>query len=249
MVTHAIFYGIKRGTSIKYYTLAPMILADIYRALDKCRDGSGFFQNLILQWWMIKHLLKAHNLTEPDLECRSDQFASHGWWLYLNHFKPKKGQQFWMPILDELREEDVQWSMDDVVLSKTMVRSKKFPFLVLPGLRGTRPYTPAWVLRQLGCRQDVPQTGDMRKFVTDHEDGHVSFVETILREWRIRSVAGGRVPNRFKPECSEEYKSLLKDNTTKTIRQNPGVPDSAKDVEAENQILQRQQLENTKIIE
>lgn len=135
------------------------------------------------------------------------------------------------------------------LLSKTVVQSKKFPFLVLPGLRGTRPYTPARVLRQLGCRQDVPQTGDMRKFATDHEDGHVSFVETILREWRIRSVAGGRVPNRFNPECSEEYKSWLKDNTTKTIRQNPGVPDSAKDVETENQILQRQQSKNAKIIE
>lgn len=52
MVTHAIFNGIKHGTSIKYYTLALMILADIYRAVDKCQSGVRFFWgcNLILQW-------------------------------------------------------------------------------------------------------------------------------------------------------------------------------------------------------
>ena len=36
MVTHAIFYGVDYKISTKYYTLAPMILDDIYRALDKC---------------------------------------------------------------------------------------------------------------------------------------------------------------------------------------------------------------------
>ena len=36
MVTHAIFYTVDYKTSMKYYTLAPIIMDDIYRALDKC---------------------------------------------------------------------------------------------------------------------------------------------------------------------------------------------------------------------
>ena len=43
MVTHAIFYGVDYKTSTKYYTLAPIILDDIYRALDKCQNGERFF--------------------------------------------------------------------------------------------------------------------------------------------------------------------------------------------------------------
>lgn len=74
MVTHAIFNGAKHGTSTKYFTLAPMILADIYRAIDKCQNWVRFFRgcNLILQWWMMKHLLKVHHPTEPDTKCRND---------------------------------------------------------------------------------------------------------------------------------------------------------------------------------
>lgn len=68
MVTHVIFYGVDYKSSINYYTLAPMILSDIYRALDKCESGERFFQgcNLILQWWMMRHLIKTHNSKEPD---------------------------------------------------------------------------------------------------------------------------------------------------------------------------------------
>ena len=35
-ITHSIFYGVDYKTPTKYYTLAPMILDDIYRALDNC---------------------------------------------------------------------------------------------------------------------------------------------------------------------------------------------------------------------
>ncbi|KAK4713176.1 hypothetical protein R3W88_019083 [Solanum pinnatisectum] len=58
--------------------------------------------------------------------------------------------------------------------------SEKAPFLILPRLRGTRPHTPARVLRKLGGKQELPQTEDMSRFVTDHEDGQVIFSKKIL---------------------------------------------------------------------
>ncbi|KAH0692516.1 hypothetical protein KY285_019613 [Solanum tuberosum] len=33
--------------------------------------------NMILQWWLMRHLIKAHNPEEPDLLRRSDELASH----------------------------------------------------------------------------------------------------------------------------------------------------------------------------
>lgn len=94
----------------------------------------------------MKHLIKTHNPIESDLKCRSDQFASHSWWLHFNHFKVGNRQQFWMPILRGLREEDVEWSIDGVIISDIVIRSKKLPFLVLPGLKDTLPYAPGRVL-------------------------------------------------------------------------------------------------------
>ncbi|KAK4715538.1 hypothetical protein R3W88_013876 [Solanum pinnatisectum] len=165
MVTHAIFYGVDYGSATKYYTLAPMILADIYRALDKCQNGERFFQgcNLILQWWMMRHLIKAHNPEEPDPLRRSDQLAGHDWWMYHNHCNKTGGLKFWYPRLQGLREENVQWSIECLRVTKQMViRAQKVPYLIFAGLRGTRPYAPGRVLRQLGGKQEIPQTAYVR---------------------------------------------------------------------------------------
>lgn len=85
-----------------------------------------------------------------------------------------------MPILSGLRNEDVQWAIDDFVVSDPMIPSCHLPFLVLARLRETQPYTPGQVLRQLGCKQVISQTGKMRKFATDHEMDQEAFVKMIL---------------------------------------------------------------------
>ncbi|KAH0735660.1 hypothetical protein KY285_011367 [Solanum tuberosum] len=159
MVTHAIFNGVSYGPVRKYYNLAPMILADIYRALDRCKNGTRFFQgcNLILQWWMMRHLIKAHDPTEPDRLERPNRLESHDWWVQRNHFNRTGGQEFWYPRLQGLREENVQWSIQCLVITKQIViRSGKAPYLIFAGLRGTRPYAPSRVLRQLGGKQELP---------------------------------------------------------------------------------------------
>ena len=43
MVTHALFYGLEYGTSKVFFTLAPMIITEIYRALGNCQKGAHFF--------------------------------------------------------------------------------------------------------------------------------------------------------------------------------------------------------------
>ena len=82
--------------------------------------------------------------------------------------------------------------------------------MIFVGLRGTRPYAPGRVLRQLGGTQELPQIADTRKFVTDHENEQVAFAEDMRRMWRSRRVLCELVPNRFRPECVREYKEWLK---------------------------------------
>lgn len=102
-------------------------------------------------------------------------------------------------------------------MSDPKIQSEDFPFLVFAGLRGTRPYAPSRVLRQLGCVQVIPEIGYMKKFATDHKDGQVSFDRMIIRGWKTRSLAGGKVPNKFNAECSDGYREWFKKNFAGTI--------------------------------
>lgn len=66
----------------------------------------------------------------------------------------------------------MQWSIDSLVVTKNMiVLTKKVPYLVFGGLRGSGPYAPSRVLRQLGGKQELPQMAYTRKFATDYENG------------------------------------------------------------------------------
>ncbi|KAH0698961.1 hypothetical protein KY284_013176 [Solanum tuberosum] len=223
MVTHAIFNGVGYGSARKYYNLAFMILADIYKALDKCKSGTRFFQgcNLILQWWMMRHLIKAHNPKEPDPLERPNRLKSHDWWVQLNHFNMIGGQEFWYPRLQGLREENVQWSIQCLVVTKQMViRSRKTPYLIFAGLRGTRPYAPSRVLRQLGGKQELPQIEDMTRFVTDHENGEVAFTKKMFQLWKTQ----------------RDYKEWLKKSLARTIEPGLNIPHIIADVGARHQI-------------
>ncbi|XP_015089781.1 uncharacterized protein LOC107032720 isoform X1 [Solanum pennellii] len=109
MVSHSIFYEVDYKTLTKYYTLGPMILADIYRALDKFQSGECFFQvcNLIQHLWMMRHLIKTHNPKEPDPLRWSDELHGHDWWLYHNRCNKIGGEIFVYSKLRGLRDENV----------------------------------------------------------------------------------------------------------------------------------------------
>uniref|UniRef100_M1CMG0 Uncharacterized protein n=1 Tax=Solanum tuberosum TaxID=4113 RepID=M1CMG0_SOLTU len=64
----------------------------------------------------------------------------------------------------------------------------------------------------------------------------VSYTEDIRRTWKTRRVLGEPVPNRFRPECSREYKEWLKKSLAGTIEPGPNVPHIIADVGAKHQI-------------
>jgi len=53
MVARTLMEGIEGQT----YTIIPMILAEMYQALDRCKQGYGHFEgcNTLLQVWLLEH--------------------------------------------------------------------------------------------------------------------------------------------------------------------------------------------------
>ena len=58
----------------------------------------------------------------------------------------------------------------------------------------------------------------------------------MRRMWRSRRVLGEPVPNRFRPECSRDYKEWLKKSLAGTIEPGPNVPHIIADVGAKYQV-------------
>lgn len=102
-VTHALFFGMEYNSKKVFHNLAHMIVADIYRALGRCQVKNHFFQgcNLILQWWMVMHLVKNPRTAQPDHKTRRNLLESHNIWLFLHKFKRESSHEFWFKTLGQ----------------------------------------------------------------------------------------------------------------------------------------------------
>uniref|UniRef100_A0A3Q7FM13 Uncharacterized protein n=1 Tax=Solanum lycopersicum TaxID=4081 RepID=A0A3Q7FM13_SOLLC len=136
-------------------------------------------------------------------------------------------------------EVELMSTIEEILISYESVSitgGESFWYPRLQGLREEAPYAPGRVLRKLGGKQELPQIADMRKFVTDHENGQVAFSEDMRRMWRSRRVLGEPVPDRFRLECSREYKEWLKKSLAGTIEPGLNVSHIIADVGAKHQV-------------
>ncbi|KAH0773667.1 hypothetical protein KY290_010804 [Solanum tuberosum] len=150
----------------KKSTILPMMLADIYRALTKCREGEEFFEgcSILLQMWFLEHLYR---------HCFATDFKSEWTNYILSHpdrmkelvDKLPKGVKAWRHYLLKLTASDITWNYHWFPASEVIVISSYRPFFVLTGLRGFQPYIPLRVLCQLGQRQILPRAEDTHSFV------------------------------------------------------------------------------------
>uniref|UniRef100_A0A0V0IXX3 Putative ovule protein n=1 Tax=Solanum chacoense TaxID=4108 RepID=A0A0V0IXX3_SOLCH len=82
MTTHAIFHDIgEPNQEKKYFNIVSVIFADINQFLSRCKNRHRFFQgcNLLLQWWMSKHLTRRGEKGKQNLgkQDRQDSITSH----------------------------------------------------------------------------------------------------------------------------------------------------------------------------
>ncbi|XP_047260048.1 uncharacterized protein LOC124892915 [Capsicum annuum] len=119
---------------------------------------------------------------------------------------------------------------------KYTIRGGKWPFLVLPGLRGTRPYNPGRVLRQFEIKQEAPQIDSMLRFFTEYNESESLLKDDMINGWRRRRWTEVTFHIEHDPEISNTYKEWLKKSLAGALIPGPNVPTGVVDVEFEHQI-------------
>ncbi|KAA3468775.1 golgin subfamily A member 5-like [Gossypium australe] len=67
-------------------------------------------------------------------------------------------EENWIELLQNLREEDVEWKAPWMILDEILYRCGSFDWVPLLGILGAVGYAPLLVLRQYGSRQFIPAT-------------------------------------------------------------------------------------------
>ncbi|XP_075093098.1 uncharacterized protein LOC142172922 [Nicotiana tabacum] len=138
-------------------TIVPLILAEIYRALTRCREGAKFFEgcNMLLQIWMEEHLFHRPeylNCCMIGLECIE------------KHEKRVEGYEFpdgteaWHAHLRSLTVNKIEWTFGWLSVNEVIYMSAEVCFLLLMGLRSIQPYAPHRVCEDCHICEDMTHT-------------------------------------------------------------------------------------------
>lgn len=130
MVTDALFNGIDG----KPYTIVPMVVADIYRALGLCKKGFKYFEgcNLLLQLWFMGHLQKINGSQELYKQNGANHIMSYA--IPVVAFKHPNSVKGWGKLLSKLNDTTIQWMFSWYPSENFVIRGKILPYLVLIGL-------------------------------------------------------------------------------------------------------------------
>ncbi|XP_049343488.1 uncharacterized protein LOC125807795 [Solanum verrucosum] len=244
MLTHTLFHGHLNQGQVKYYPIAPVILSDMYRALGKCKEGHRYFQgcNLLLQWWIMSHLVKRHGTQELHTLDEHNALKSLNDMLFWADLEKRRTRERWAQIFSKLREENIQWMFDRFISKDAIVRGDRQLVLPLPGIRGIRPYAPIRVLRQFGRRQTTPPEAYYRIYVFDIGDDRVPEASEMLREWKraVRMNKDTIAIDRFNAGYDETYKAWLKRNIQGISFSVPNIYRSVEDKESKTLIELRE---------
>ncbi|KAA3481159.1 hypothetical protein EPI10_021547 [Gossypium australe] len=123
----------------------PAILAETFRSLNACRrTGEGRFigctQLLLVDKVPYRVFSESYSaLKEATVTTRRDDIS----------------EQRWMEILQNLREEDVEWKAPWMVPDEVLYRCGNFDWVLLPGIWGAVGYALLLVLRQYKAKQFI----------------------------------------------------------------------------------------------
>ena len=119
---------------------------------------------------MIEHLCKKDGAQQQEFSklSQTSPLDNYEFRLSVRRFSTHTTRDAWERVFYELREGDIQWRLQNFMSEKIVAPGAKRPFLVLPGIKGMRPYNPTRVMLQLGRRQTTPIQGDSSSFVIDY---------------------------------------------------------------------------------
>jgi len=223
MVARTLMDGIEGQT----YTIIPMILAKMYRALDRCKQGFGHFEgcNLLLQVWLLEHFQMGYRqqlLRRP----LNDYIANHHpkkMTFIPDRFAKPGNAVSWVRFFSNLTDEQVHWMFEWFPSSEFIIRSKGTTHLVLIGLRGIYPYAPIRVMRQAGRKQVIPRVSNMVQYKADFKGDVIPFKFEAQHMWNQKIIVEGETiePDRYHAGHMYYYLSWLEDDVSKDVK--PGV--------------------------
>ncbi|XP_027768841.1 uncharacterized protein LOC107009842 [Solanum pennellii] len=183
-------------------TLVPMILAEIFRALGKCKRGeANFFEgcNLLLQVWALEHFHKHKNM---DDICFSNVNHIDSFFYRTKMFVSPVGTDDWYEYLTSCTSDQIQWKYPLLSHSPPYIRCKRSYYIELIGLKGLQPYAPVRVLQQFGRGQVIPLRANMSvSEVSFGPNFEVLRDREIHHEWNnILTMDIGMGPEREIPE-------------------------------------------------
>ncbi|KAG8480503.1 hypothetical protein CXB51_024632 [Gossypium anomalum] len=155
----------------KGITPVPAILAETFRSLSMCRrSGNRRFIRCaqLLMVWFHGHFWKV------------DQVSYR---VFSETYSPLKeeaaiqrrediSEEKWMEILQNLKEEDIEWRAFWMVPDEILYRYGNFDWVPLLGIWGATGYTPLLALRQYKSRQFIPATYGLAQCEFSFKDAH-----------------------------------------------------------------------------
>ncbi|MBA0872410.1 hypothetical protein Goshw_013179 [Gossypium schwendimanii] len=141
----------------KRVTPVPTILAETFRSLNACQKaGEGRFIGCaqLLLTWFYSHFWKVDKVSYR---------------VFSENYSPLKGivatprrddisKEKWMPILQNLQEEDIEWRAPWLLPDEILYRCGDFDWVLLLEIWGAIGYAPLLIFRQYKSRQFVPAT-------------------------------------------------------------------------------------------
>ncbi|KAL1087115.1 hypothetical protein V6Z11_D08G160700 [Gossypium hirsutum] len=168
----------------KRVTPVPAILAETFRSLSVCRSaGEGRFIGCaqLLLVWFHSHFWKVDKVSYR---------------IFSKNYSPLKELaamprrdnitvERWIAILQNLKDEDVEWKTPWMVPDEILYRCGNFDWVPLLGIWGAVGYAPLMVLKQYGSRQFVPATQGLAQCEFSYkDDGYKKKIREMTNAWR-----------------------------------------------------------------
>lgn len=94
------------------FSIVPMIIAEIYRALEKCQQGAPHFEgcNLLLQLWLMEHLQRGEywqDIQHRDWDDHIAFYQPRRMNYMPNMFAQPKDAKGWVELFENLTEDQI----------------------------------------------------------------------------------------------------------------------------------------------
>ncbi|MFQ6667546.1 hypothetical protein Gotur_033520 [Gossypium turneri] len=123
-------------------------------------------------------------------------------------------EEKWMAILQNLREEDIEWRAPWLLPDEILYLCGDFDWVPLLGIWGAVGYAPLLVLRQYRSRQLIPTTHGLVECEFSYKgDGYKKKIREMSNAWnqtrRMKRLAMGPMTT---PEYNEWWVGRINDN-------------------------------------